>query len=148
MQITDLRELIARDLRQLCNEIDSFTDEADLWRTEGAVKNSAGNLCLHLCGNLRYFVGSVLGGGTYIRDREREFAAKGIPKAELLQEVDRTMAAVDAALTGLSAERLAHPFPVNVLPETTTTGHILLHLYGHLSYHLGQVNYIRRVLEK
>ncbi len=148
MEITDLRLLIARDLRQLCNEIDAFTSEANIWRTEGSVKNSAGNLCLHLCGNLRYFIGSVLGGGTYRRDREREFSASDVPKAELLQEVKRTMDTVDATLAGLSADVLKNPYPVKVLTEMITTGHFLLHLYGHLGYHLGQVNYIRRVLEK
>ena len=148
MEISDLRQLITRDLRQLCNEVDGFTNEADLWRTEGAVTNSAGNLCLHICGNIRYFVGSVLGGGAYIRDREREFSAKGLSKVELLQEVNRTIEAVDAALAGLSDERLKKPYPMKVLPEVTTTGHFILHLYGHLGYHLGQVNYLRRVLAK
>jgi len=97
MELHHLRTLFTRDLRQLCNEIDAFTNEADLWRTTGTITNSAGNLCMHICGNLRYFIGALLGGGAYVRDRNREFEARNILKAALLDEVNRTMSAVDAA---------------------------------------------------
>ncbi|MBZ0206935.1 MAG: DUF1572 family protein [Flavobacteriales bacterium] len=147
MELHHLRTLFTRDLRQLCNEIDAFTNEADLWRTTGTITNSAGNLCMHICGNLRYFIGALLGGGAYVRDRNREFEARNILKAALLDEVNRTMSAVDAALAGMTSGKLKEHFPVNVLPEVTTTEHVLLHLYGHLNYHLGQVNYLRRALK-
>ncbi|MBK9421545.1 MAG: DinB family protein [Flavobacteriales bacterium] len=144
--IKDIRTLFVRDLRKLCNEIDAFDAEIDLWRTMGTVSNSAGNLTLHICGNLRHFVGAVLGGSAYIRDREREFGATGIPKSDLLDEVNRTIASVEDALAQLDEQRLLQPYPIRVLPEETTTGYFLLHLYGHLNYHLGQVNYLRRLL--
>ena len=141
-----IRTLFVRDLRKLCNEIDAFNAENDLWRTKGAISNSAGNLTLHICGNLRHFVGAVLGGSPYIRDREREFAATGIPKSDLLEEVNRTISSVEDALAQLDEQRLLQLYPIRVLPEDTTTGYFLLHLYGHLNYHLGQVNYLRRLM--
>lgn len=144
--LTDLRSLFARDLHKLCNEIDAFKAEEDIWRTTGSVTNSAGNLALHICGNLRHFIGAVLGGSAYSRDREREFAAKSIPKLELLEELKKTITAVDDTLVALDKSRLTQPFPIRVLPEETTTGYFLLHLHGHLNYHLGQVNYLRRML--
>ena len=146
MLTTDLRHLFAHDLRRLSNELDAFTNEADLWRTTGSISNSAGNLCMHLCGNLQHFIGHVLGGSAYKRDREREFAEKGVPKAQLLDDVNRTMEAVDDALAQMDAKRLEQVFPIKVLPEETTTAYFLLHLHGHLNYHLGQVNYLRRAL--
>lgn len=146
MLTTDLRHLFAHDLRRLCIELDAFSNEADIWRITGSISNSAGNLTLHLCGNLQHFIGHVLGGSAYERDRELEFEAKDLPRARLLDEVNSTMEAVDDALAQLDRNRLEQTFPIKVLPEETTTAFFLLHLHGHLNYHLGQVNYLRRVL--
>ena len=134
------------DLQRLHTEIEAFPSEADLWRVSGAVTNSAGNLCLHLCGNLQHFIGAVLGGSGYVRDREHEFAARNIPRAELLAEVDRTRKALAKAFASLSDGRLHEPFPIPVQGEELNTAYFLLHLQGHLNYHLGQVNYLRRML--
>lgn len=147
MAITELTALYLRDLRSLRKEIESFSKEADLWRTLPGISNSAGNLSLHLCGNLRHYIGHVLGGEAYVRDRPNEFAAKGLSKAQLVEEIDRTLASVEHGLGALPASRLDTPFPASLPVETNSAGHFLLHLYGHLSYHLGQVNYLRRMLE-
>lgn len=147
MAITELTALYLRDLRSLRKEIEAFTHEADLWRTLPGVTNSAGNLSLHLCGNLRHYIGHVLGGDHYVRERPREFAAKDLPQAYLLEEIGHTMASVERTLAAAVAASMHAPFPVQVPVESNSTEHFLLHLYGHLSYHLGQINYLRRILQ-
>lgn len=146
MLIEHISTLFDRDLQRLHTEIEAFPSESDLWRVSGAVTNSAGNLCLHLCGNLEHFIGGVLGGSGYVRDREHEFAAKNIPRAELLSEVGRTREALTKALGAMSDEDLGRTFPLKVFGEDMPTAYFLLHLEGHLNYHLGQVNYLRRML--
>lgn len=142
-----LLSLFLRDLQTLRKEIEAFTKEADLWRTLPGISNSAGNLSLHLCGNLRYYIGHILGGEEYVRDRPQEFAAKDLPKAALLTEIDRTIASAERGLRGLKPAQWDAPFPVTLPVDSSTTGHFLLHLFGHLSWHLGQINYLRRILE-
>lgn len=147
MNSTDLLSLFQRDLQSLRKEITSFNHEADLWRTLPGIANSAGNLCLHLCGNLRHYVGHVLGGDAYVRDRPKEFAAKDLSKAELLAEIDRTLASVERGLGKLAPAQWDTPFPVALPVDAANTGQFLMHLYGHFNLHLGQVNYLRRILQ-
>lgn len=145
MSPTGLRSLYHRDLRLVRKEIEAFPDK-DLWRTAKGVNNSAGNLCLHICGNLRYYIGSSLGGDEYKRNRSREFQAKGLSKEELLGEVDQTLIAVDRALGEINDEACNAPYPGDLPVEAEDTCQFLLHLYGHLNYHLGQIDYLRRTL--
>ena len=60
-----ISQLLQRDLEKLKTEISSFKDEKKIWEISGEVKNSAGNLCLHLCGNLQHFIGAALGNSGY-----------------------------------------------------------------------------------
>ncbi len=146
MMVEHISTHFDRDLQRLYTEIEAFPSEADLWRVSGVVANSAGNLCLHLCGNLEHFIGGLLGGSGYVRDREHAFAARNIPRAELLAEVDRTRKALAKAFATLGDERLQEPFPIPIQGEELNTAYFLLHLEGHLNYHLGQLNYLRRML--
>ncbi|MCO6483803.1 MAG: DUF1572 family protein [Flavobacteriales bacterium] len=145
MHPTGLRTLFHRDLRTLRKEIEAIREQ-DLWRNTDGVTNSAGNLCLHICGNLRHFIGHVLGGDDYRRDRPREFNTRGLSKEELLGIVDHTMIAVDQVLGEVSDEACNSPFPGETPVEAKDTCQFLLYLYGHMNYHLGQVNYLRRIL--
>ena len=147
--LTDiLEQLYERDLGKLRDEINSFTNEADLWKTSGAVTNSAGNLCQHLSGNLQHFFGAVLGGSGYVRDRDAEFASTGITKANLLAGIDAAASSVKDTLARLSDEDLAGNYPIEVFDRPMTTGYFLTHLSTHLNYHLGQINYLRRLLTR
>lgn len=141
-----LKELYERDLNKLKTEIESYGGEADLWKTSGEITNSGGNLCLHLIGNLRHFLGSVLGGTSYVRDRDSEFSTGGVPKADLLAGVDAALTEVLATLAGLSEEDFAKTYPIEVFDRPLTTGAFLTHLATHLNYHLGQINYHRRLM--
>ncbi len=141
-----LRALFDKDLKTLRGEMGSFRNAEDIWRTVPGITNSAGNLCLHLCGNLRHFLGHVLAGEDYMRDREHEFAAKGLPRQMLLEKVDKTMNSLHLAWQALSSSDLAKAYPVRTPMPMENTGQFVFHLYGHLGYHLGQINYLRRTL--
>lgn len=145
----DLADLLDRDLRALVAEIEAYPSEEALWRVGGDIRNSGGTLALHLAGNLRHFVGAVLGGSGYVRDREGEFGDRGVPRAEILRRVEAARTELARALTELDAGELDAPYPSRApasLGEAPSTRRMLLHLSGHLMYHLGQVNYHRRLL--
>lgn len=144
--VENIRDLLIRDLGRLSNEISLFAKEEELWVTLGDIQNSAGNLCLHLIGNLNEYVGRQLGSTVYKRDRIFEFAGKDVPKAELLAGITETQKMITMVLSKLSADDLTKVYPENVLGNEITTGLFLLHLYGHLTYHMGQINYLRRAL--
>ncbi len=143
-----LKELYERDLNKLRDEIAQFTDEADLWKKSEGITNSAGNLCLHLSGNLQHFVGGVLGGSGYVRDRDAEFSSAGVSRAELLDDIDRTLGVLKSTFEKLSDEDLAKKYPIEVFGHSMTTGYFLTHLATHFNYHLGQINYQRRVISR
>ncbi len=147
MLISTLKKLYRRDLQRLRNEISAYKNEQKLWHVEKEIPNSAGNLCLHLVGNLNAFIGAEIGQTDYVRDRPTEFSLKNIPKEELLKQVDETAAIIDAALNTLTEAQLNEEYPLLVFEEKTTTGFLLTHLLAHLSYHLGQINYHRRLLD-
>ncbi|MGC3943691.1 MAG: DUF1572 family protein [Chryseolinea sp.] len=147
MAISTLKKLFARDLSKLRTEIASYKHEANIWKIEKNIANSGGNLCLHLVGNLNTYIGKELGGTNYVRDRPAEFALKDIPKARLLMMIDDTMKVVDAALDHVSEEDMQQQYPILVFEEMTSTEYMLIHLATHLTYHLGQVNYHRRLID-
>ena len=141
-----LSELYERDLAKLRTEIESYSNEGDLWKTSEGISNSGGNLCQHLTGNLQHFFGAVLGGTVYVRDRDAEFASKGTTKADLLADIDAAEKSVKETLEKLSDEDFAKTYPIEVFGQPMTTGYFLTHLATHLNYHLGQINYHRRLL--
>lgn len=137
-----------RHLQQLSDEISAYNIESDIWKIEGKIANTAGNLCLHLCGNLLHFIGTTLGNSGYKRDREAEFATKDVPVNELLELIDKTKDEMARTLKSLDEASLLKEYPIQVLGEPVTTEYFLIHLTSHLGYHLGQINYHRRILEK
>lgn len=141
-----LISIFIRDLTKLKTEIELYENEANLWLVEKNIANSAGNLCLHLTGNLRAFIGAQLGNCGYVRQRELEFSSKDIPKAELIRQIEETIMVVSQTLNKLTEEDLNREYPIVVFAEKMTTGYFLVHLATHLGYHLGQVNYHRRLL--
>ena len=143
-----LVELYERDLGKLKEEIGQYTDEADLWKTSDGISNSAGNLCLHLTGNLKHFFGAVLGNNGYVRNRDAEFSHKNVSKSDMLAEIDVTRNVVLSTLAELTEEDFDKPYPIEVFGQPLTTGYFLTHLTTHLNWHLGQINYHRRLLAK
>lgn len=142
---TELTALFTRDLARLVRQLDAL-DDARLWQVLPGVTNSAGNLMLHLSGNLREFVGRQLGGVPYVRDRPREFAARDISRSAMRAELIELTSLIPGVLSRMSATRWDDHFPENVLGEPLTNRQFVIHLYGHLNYHLGQIDYLRRAL--
>jgi uncharacterized damage-inducible protein DinB len=140
-----LLDIYHRDLNKLKEEISAYPDEAAIWEIRDAAPNSAGNLCLHLNGNLQHFLGAVLEGTGYVRDRDAEFSTKFVPRATMLTDVDRTAEVVTSVLSNLTEDDLAKTYPIEVFGKPMTTGWFLTHLATHLTWHLGQINYHRRI---
>lgn len=138
--------VMTRELRALRREVESYRSEADLWEVVPGIANPGGNLVLHLAGNIQYFVGNVLGKTGYQRNRDAEFGDRDVPRDELLGELDQAIAAVETGLARVSDADLAKPYPEPVGGVSSTTGAFLAHLATHLAYHLGQVDYHRRIL--
>lgn len=143
--IETLIKLFSRDLDALRGEIDLYSDEEQMWVIDKMVNNSAGTLSLHLCGNLQHFIGSILGNTGYVRDREGEFTKK-ISKAELLEEIQKTKSVITNSLNTLPNYRLKDIYPIEVFGHEMTIEYFLTHLHGHLTYHLGQISYHRRLV--
>ncbi len=143
-----LSELFERDLNKLKEEINLYPDENKMWEIKGEIKNSAGNLALHLLGNLNHFIGTVLGNNGYVRNRDAEFSDKNVPRTEITNNIDKTKEVIKSVLSKISDDDLKKDYPVKVLKnkDTMKTEFFLIHLSGHLNYHLGQVNYHRRLI--
>ena len=141
-----LSNLYERDLNKLKIEIGQYENEADLWKTSEGIANSAGNLCQHLTGNLQHFIGAVLGGSAYVRDRDAEFAKKDVTREQLLADIDSTLSSVKTTLAKLTDEDFAKTYPIEVFGHPMTTEYFLTHLATHFNYHLGQINYHRRMV--
>ncbi|MDZ7758596.1 DinB family protein [Rhodohalobacter sp.] len=145
--INDFEKILNRDLRRLFTEISAFEKEENLWKTTGEITNSAGNLTLHLIGNLNYYVGSKIGDTGYERDRPAEFSMQNVPRDQILMQIEETQDMVSSVLKNLDDSRLNEEFPEALFGHLMTLGFFLIHLSGHLMYHLGQINYLRRMLE-
>ncbi|HLJ50491.1 MAG TPA: DinB family protein [Bryobacteraceae bacterium] len=143
---TNLAKLFRRDLSRMIQQIDAFRDDEMLWRLFPGATNSAGNLALHIEGNLREYIGRLIGGLPYQRTRELEFSSTGISKPELIARVEELREAIPSIIAGLSFETLEREYPQVVLEAPLSTHAFLVHLYGHLNWHLGQVDYLRRAL--
>ena len=112
----------------------------------GTALAAGGTLALHLAGNIQHYIGARLGGSGYQRDRPAEFARRGVSRSEVVGEVTKAMAAVEATLLVLSTEQLEADFPEAVGGRIIRTDEFLVHLATHLAWHLGQMDYHRRAV--
>lgn len=147
MLTEQLANLFERDIAKLNTEISAYQQESNLWLTDTGISNSAGNLCLHLLGNLQHYIGHILGGSGYVRNRPEEFSRKNIPVATLCAELDKVQKLIPDTIRSVSQDQLGQTYPEKIFQEMMTTEFFLLHLYAHLNYHLGQINYHRRLLD-
>ena len=139
---SELIRLFTRDLRRVAQEVQAFPTDESLWQTAPGVTNSAGNLALHLEGNLREYIGRQLGGIAYTRQRPLEFSTTALTRAEVAARIDAVRESVIPSLTTVDLDII---FPENVLGQPLTARQFVLHLLGHLNYHLGQIDYLRRI---
>jgi len=143
-----LISLFERDLNRVIDELHLYRSEANIWKAEGNISNSAGNLALHLIGNLKTYIGKRIGNVDYVRNRDLEFADKNVPREKLVADLTDTISIIKDSLKPVSDEDLKKDYPLLVLSERTSTEYFLVHLATHLNYHLGQINYHRRLIEK
>jgi len=142
--LADISKLLQRDLQRVIDDLEAYPDDAAVWSVRGEIKNPAGNLALHLVGNLNHYIGARLGATGYVRQRDAEFSTRDTPRAELIQMLRDTMATIERVLSG--PIDVSAVYPENVLGHEMTTQFFLLHLLGHLNWHRGQINYHRRLV--
>ncbi len=141
-----LMEILEIELNKLKQEINFYKDEKDLWIIKGEISNSAGNLCLHLLGNLNHFIGHLVGGTGYQRDRENEFSEKDVPRAELNNRIDAVIEVIKKSLPKINDSDMNKTFPDKMGGKIREYGYTLIHITNHFDYHLGQINYHRRLI--
>ncbi|GGI57645.1 DinB family protein [Winogradskyella haliclonae] len=143
-----LIKLYKRDLNAVKKELKSYHKEQVIWKIDKGISNCAGNLALHLVGNLNHFIGATLGNTGYIRQRDLEFSQKNVPVVDMIKMLEDTEKMIELTLTNLTDEDLQKEYRRNPFEDFMTTEYFLLHLKSHLAYHLGQINYHRRLFDK
>ena len=143
-----VQHILTRELHALRRAIEAYPDDASLWRTLPGIANTGGTLALHIAGNLQHFVGAVLGGTGYVRDRDAEFQRRDVPRSEILREIDGAIAAVERGLQSIGDDALPQRDPETVAGRDVVTADFLVHLGSHLAYHLGQLDYHRRIVTR
>ena len=150
----EFAEIVGRELDRLSELIASYRDPDSLWNVTGDAQNPPGTLALHLAGNLEHYVGAVLGGTGYLRDRDAEFANRDVPKEEILRRIASAKKVAISTLEELNDEALEQTYPASTgageiggIGEGTTR-HFLVHRMWHLGWHLGQIYYHRRLLSE
>lgn len=146
MLTAHLTTILTRELRALAREIRAYPDDASVWKTTPGAQNPGGTLALHLAGNIQHYIGAVLGGSAYKRDRPAEFSRRGLSRDELVAEVEQAIAAVERTLPAVQQQTLAADFPEAVGGKIIRTDEFLLHIATHLGWHLGQLDYHRRMV--
>jgi hypothetical protein len=142
-----LANFYERDLRKLIEEVNLFKNEVDLWRTKGSVKNSCGNLVLHIIVGTNHLIGATLAQTGYVRDRDQEFIRKGVERKILVAQQEELIPMINETVSALTYEQMEADYPLFFDKPKTSTSYVLVQLLVHLNYHLGQVNYLRRILE-
>lgn len=142
----DIALSLVRELEGFKRELAHFPDDEGVWSTLPGITNAAGNLALHVAGNLQYFIGTVLGGTGYVRNRDLEFGQRSGPRENIYVELDAAIAVVRRVLPSITSERLDQQFPELVMGIKFRTSTFLVHLCAHSGFHLGQAGYLRRAL--
>jgi len=145
---TILANFYGRDLRKFIDEINSFRNEEDLWKMLGTIRNSSGNLALHIIGGLNYLIGTNLARTGYVRNRDQEFTQKGVPKQQLVDQLEQLIPMITNTLNAFTPTQMEEKYPLMFDGAPNSNAYVLTTLLAHLNYHLGQVNYLRRMLEQ
>ena len=134
-------------LEQLIDEVESYQNEENMWRTDENISNSAATLTIHLMGNLHHFIGASLGNTGYVRKRPEEFTARGVSRESLIIQLKECRSMVAEILTSWNADEHTADYPAEFSGSQDEDVKSLIHIFGHLAYHVGQINYHRRLLD-
>jgi len=142
----DIAMMLVRELEGFEREVSLFPDDEMVWKTMPGVTNSAGNLAMHVAGNLQHYIGAVLGGTGYVRNREAEFSRRSGTRAEIVFELRQAATILSQVLRNVPEEKLVGEFPEALMGMRFRTSTLLVHLCAHAGFHLGQAGYLRRAL--
>lgn len=140
------KEFFIKNLETLQDELNMFKNENDIWKLSGSINNTCGNLAMHLCGNLNHYIGFAIGKNGYTRNRDLEFSIKGLSRDEILDNIKSTIDNIRPVLEKLTQEDLLKKYYYDFFGEGATIDYVLMRLASHFTYHLGQINYFRRLL--
>ena len=143
---SELTRFFLRELACLRRELEAYPDEDLIWHVPSGAPNSSGTLALHLSGNIQHYIGAILGGNDYARDRDAEFTTRGLSRADLLDHVAAAERTVSAILPQIHDSSLTEPFSEPMRGVTLSKREAFLHVAMHLAYHIGQVDYHRRLV--
>ncbi len=146
MLLDELKMFLLRDIAALERELELYPDDSSVWQSVTGLPNSAGNLILHVSGSLQHFFGALLGNSGYLRNREAEFSRRDVPRSELRQELAAARKGVLAGFEHLTEQSLEQPFPARITDSDLSTRLTILQFVTHLAYHLGQIDYHRRMV--
>jgi uncharacterized damage-inducible protein DinB len=145
MNIKDIKAIYLKNIQRLSDEIAAYPQDENLWEIKNAISNSGGNLCLHLIGNMNHFIGATLGNTGYVRNREAEFSTRFLSKQELLKMIEEVKFVVSKTLDQMDENDLQKQFPFDIF-GVHSNEYYLIFFIAHFEYHLGQINYHRRLV--
>ncbi len=145
MMSTYLKRVLVRDLEGLRKQLNAYAEEEQLWVLQTGISNSGGTLALHLIGNVRHYIGAIIGGSGFVRDRDAEFGSRNISVSDIGESIDRAIEEVSSALDLVTDEMMEREYSIAVGGSRLSTGQFLTHLINHFGYHLGQLDYHRRM---
>lgn len=143
-QSLDLADLFRRDLNLFKTYIVEFSREEKLFEPIPGNKNSIGHLAQHLIGNLSHFILHILGHIPYERNRDSEFESEMFRKVDLEEKISELLENIPKIICSLTKEALDKKYPIHVFQKEMSIHCFLIHLYGHLNLHLGQIRYTTR----
>ncbi len=143
--VEDFTKALTQKLTNLQNEIMAYDSDELFQKTPPGAPNSAEVLSKHIVGNLNWYIGAQLGGTGYERDRDAEFVPGVYTRETLYDSIAETKDMVTKVLGDLWNEDLTKIYPIPFKDHEITIHAMLLTLTSHLDYHLGQINYGRRI---
>lgn len=146
MITTILIDLYCKELDKLKDEINAYENDELVWKLTDQVQVTGGNICLYLAGNLQHYIGNMIGDSGYIRNKEAELKAKNVSRERLMEEIENTRQIVVDTLEQVSKAELLKVFPTKDFEESVTTEFYLVHLLNNFCFHLGQINFHRKLV--
>jgi uncharacterized damage-inducible protein DinB len=139
----DARDGFEKYLPRIVRCLQLLTEKEIWWRPNGA-SNAAGNIVLHLCGNLRQWVISGLGGAPDVRERDLEFSERNpIPRRKLIRQLKTAVGEACEVIDGMSAESMLREFTIQGFRVSGLVA--IVHVYEHFAYHAGQMTYLTKL---
>jgi uncharacterized damage-inducible protein DinB len=135
-------------LREYTGRIETclgMLNEEQVWARRAENENAAGNLVLHLCGNVRQWIVSAVGARPDVRERDREFSARGgVSIAALTECLRTTVEEAAGVLRAVTAERMAERLVIQGYKVSVMEA--IYHVVEHFSMHTGQIMFATKLL--